>query len=51
MALGLLEGGVDLLIVETVYDLLSGKAASPPVTGPWRDTVVSCRFRPRSRSN
>ena len=27
MALGLLEGGVDLLIVETVYDLLSGKAA------------------------
>jgi 5-methyltetrahydrofolate--homocysteine methyltransferase len=27
MALGLLEGGVDLLIVETIYDLLSGKAA------------------------
>ena len=27
MALGLLDGGVDLLIVETVYDLLSGKAA------------------------
>ena len=27
LALGLLEGGVDLLIVETVYDLLSGKAA------------------------
>src|SRR6202142_3524167 len=27
MAYGLLEGGVDLLIVETVYDLLSGKAA------------------------
>ncbi|HUZ39816.1 MAG TPA: methionine synthase [Acidimicrobiales bacterium] len=27
MALGLLEGGVDLLLVETVYDLLSGKAA------------------------
>ena len=27
MAHGLLEGGVDLLIVETVYDLLSGKAA------------------------
>jgi 5-methyltetrahydrofolate--homocysteine methyltransferase len=27
MAYGLLEGGVDLLVVETVYDLLSGKAA------------------------
>src|SRR5665213_607962 len=27
MAYGLLEGGVDLLIVETIYDLLSGKAA------------------------
>src|SRR5580692_9896748 len=27
MAFGLLEGGVDLLLVETVYDLLSGKAA------------------------
>src|SRR5664280_2526552 len=27
LAYGLLEGGVDLLIVETVYDLLSGKAA------------------------
>ncbi len=27
MAYALLEGGVDLLIVETVYDLLSGKAA------------------------
>src|SRR5580658_738817 len=27
MALGLLDGGVDLLVVETVYDLLSGKAA------------------------
>jgi 5-methyltetrahydrofolate--homocysteine methyltransferase len=27
LALGLLEGGVDLLIVETMYDLLSGKAA------------------------
>ena len=27
MAYGLLEGGVDLLLVETVYDLLSGKAA------------------------
>ena len=27
MALGLLEGGVDLLIIETIYDLLSGKAA------------------------
>ena len=27
LALGLLEGGVDLLLVETVYDLLSGKAA------------------------
>jgi 5-methyltetrahydrofolate--homocysteine methyltransferase len=27
MAYGLLEGGVDLLIVETMFDLLSGKAA------------------------
>ena len=27
MAYGLLEGGVDLLIVETIFDLLSGKAA------------------------
>lgn len=27
MAYALLEGGVDLLVVETVYDLLSGKAA------------------------
>jgi 5-methyltetrahydrofolate--homocysteine methyltransferase len=27
MALGLLEGGVDLLLVETMFDLLSGKAA------------------------
>ena len=27
LAYGLLEGGVDLLLVETVYDLLSGKAA------------------------
>ncbi|MFI5036373.1 MAG: methionine synthase [Acidimicrobiales bacterium] len=27
MALGLLDGGVDLLLVETVYDLLSAKAA------------------------
>ncbi len=27
MARGLLDGGVDLLLVETVYDLLSGKAA------------------------
>ena len=27
MAYGLLEGGVDLLVVETIYDLLSGKAA------------------------
>jgi len=27
MALGLLDGGVDLLLVETVFDLLSGKAA------------------------
>ncbi len=27
LAYGLLEGGVDLLIVETMYDLLSGKAA------------------------
>ncbi len=27
LALGLLEGGVDLLIVETMFDLLSGKAA------------------------
>ena len=27
LAYGLLEGGVDLLIVETVYDLLAGKAA------------------------
>ena len=26
-ALGLLEGGVDLLVIETVYDLLSAKAA------------------------
>ncbi|MDE3138734.1 MAG: homocysteine S-methyltransferase family protein, partial [Acidobacteriota bacterium] len=26
MALGLLEGGVDLLLVETMFDLLSGKA-------------------------
>ncbi len=26
-ALGLLEGGVDLLLIETVFDLLSGKAA------------------------
>jgi 5-methyltetrahydrofolate--homocysteine methyltransferase len=27
LAYGLLEGGVDLLLVETMYDLLSGKAA------------------------
>jgi len=27
LALGLLEGGVDLLLVETMFDLLSGKAA------------------------
>jgi 5-methyltetrahydrofolate--homocysteine methyltransferase len=27
LAYGLLEGGVDLLLIETVYDLLSGKAA------------------------
>jgi 5-methyltetrahydrofolate--homocysteine methyltransferase len=27
MAYGLLEGGVDLLIIETMFDLLSGKAA------------------------
>ncbi len=27
LALGLLEGGVDLLLIETVYDLLSAKAA------------------------
>jgi 5-methyltetrahydrofolate--homocysteine methyltransferase len=27
LAYGLLEGGVDLLVVETIYDLLSGKAA------------------------
>jgi 5-methyltetrahydrofolate--homocysteine methyltransferase len=27
LALGLLEGGVDLLVVETMFDLLSGKAA------------------------
>jgi 5-methyltetrahydrofolate--homocysteine methyltransferase len=27
MALGLLEGGVDVLLVETIFDLLSGKAA------------------------
>src|SRR5579872_4845649 len=27
MALGLLDGGVDLLLVETMFDLLSGKAA------------------------
>ena len=27
LAYGLLEGGVDLLVVETMYDLLSGKAA------------------------
>ncbi len=27
MALGLLEGGVDVLLVETMFDLLSGKAA------------------------
>ena len=27
LALGLLEGGVDLFLIETMYDLLSGKAA------------------------
>jgi 5-methyltetrahydrofolate--homocysteine methyltransferase len=27
LAYGLLEGGVDLLVIETMYDLLSGKAA------------------------
>ena len=42
-ALGLLDGGVDLLIIETVFDLLSGKAA---INGARRAMVRSGRQVP-----
>ena len=42
-ALGLLEGGVDLLLIETVFDLLSAKAA---INGARRAMVACDRIVP-----
>jgi len=51
MAYGLLEGGVDLLIVETMFDLLSGKAAIAACHRAMVRHGASYRSRPRSPSN
>jgi 5-methyltetrahydrofolate--homocysteine methyltransferase len=45
---GLLEGGVDLFILETHFDLLALKAAMIAAAEPWPRSVARCRSRPRS---
>ncbi len=46
-ALGLLEGGVDLLLIETQFDLLSIKAAVNGAGGPWWPSTATCHCRRR----
>ena len=45
-ALGLLEGGVDLFLIETVFDLLQAKAA---INGARRAMAAARPSRARSR--
>ena len=44
-ASGLLEGGVDLLVVETVYDLLQAKAALNGCNREWSRPADASRSR------
>ena len=46
-AQGLLEGGVDLLIIETVFDLLSPRRPSTGPAGPWPRPAGGCPSRSR----
>ena len=48
---GLLDGGVDLLLIETQFDLLGLKAAMNGARRAMRPSVARCRSRPRSRSS
>ncbi len=47
---GLLAGGVDVLLVETVQDLLQGKAAMIGAGARWQPPVARSRSWCRSRS-
>jgi 5-methyltetrahydrofolate--homocysteine methyltransferase len=50
-ASALLAGGVDLLIIETVFDLLAAKAAMNACPGPWSRRDGASRSRSRSPSS
>ena len=49
---GLLDGGVDILLVETVFDTLNCKAALFAIDAPFANSAESCRswFPRRSRT-
>ena len=46
-ALGLLEGGADLLLIETQFDMLSIKAAVTVPGAPWSRSAATSPCRPR----
>lgn len=40
---GLIDGGSDILLVETIFDTLNAKAPSSPSTRCWRKRASACR--------
>ena len=50
-ARALIEGGVDLLILETMQDLLELKLRSPEFAGSSRAACAACRYRLSRRSS